>query len=109
MKKAMGWKDADPYQYYYDRGLYYHEIIPDLLCGSQPRNTEDIEELQKDVGATTIINVSAHELIMSVCIARPLYGRLVISADACSCSRTLIFTTGEWTLERYRAKPKSST
>ena len=58
MKKAMGWKDADPYQYHYDRGLYWHEIIPDLICGSQPRNTADMAELKNDVGATTIINVS---------------------------------------------------
>ena len=65
MKKAMGWQDADPYQYYYDRGLYYHEIIPDLLCGSQPRNVEDIIELKEEVGATTVINVgvlSKHSL-----------------------------------------------
>lgn len=57
MKQAMGWKDADPYQYYYDRGLYYHEIAPDLICGSQPRNTEDMTELKEDIGATTVINL----------------------------------------------------
>ena len=59
MKKAMGWDDADPYQYHYDRGLYYHEVMPDLLCGSQPRNVEDIVKLKEDIGATVIINVSA--------------------------------------------------
>ena len=60
MKKAMGWKDADPYQYHYDRGLYYHEIVPDLLCGSQPRNIADVAELKEEVGATTVINVGMH-------------------------------------------------
>ena len=58
MKKAMGWADADPYQYHYDRGLYYHEIAPDLICGSQPRNPEDVIKLKEEVGASTIINVS---------------------------------------------------
>lgn len=64
MKKAMGWDDADPYQYHYDRGLYYHEVMPNLLCGSQPRNVEDIVKLKEDIGATVIVNVSAscHEL-----------------------------------------------
>lgn len=57
MKKAMGWKDADPYQYHYDRGLYYHEIVPDLICGSQPRHAEDITELKEEVHASTIINL----------------------------------------------------
>ena len=60
MKKAMGWKDADPYQYHYDRGLYYHEIVPDLLCGSQPRNVADAAELKEEVGVTTVINVGMH-------------------------------------------------
>lgn len=57
MKKAMGWDDADPYQYHYDRGLYYHEVMPNLLCGSQPRNVEDIVKLKEDIGASVIINV----------------------------------------------------
>lgn len=60
MKEAMGWKDADPYQYYYDRGLYFHEIIPDLICGSQPRHAEDVTQLKEEVGASTIINVGMH-------------------------------------------------
>ncbi|KAL3161748.1 hypothetical protein ABBQ38_008843 [Trebouxia sp. C0009 RCD-2024] len=57
MKQAMGWQDADPYQYHYDRGLYYHEIIPNLLCGSQPRNVADVAELEAEVGVTTVINL----------------------------------------------------
>ena len=74
MKKAMGWRDADPYQYYYDRGLYYHEIIPNLLCGSQPRNVEDIIELKEEVGASTVINVgmlSLHSLLINAVLCSP--------------------------------------
>ena len=67
MKKAMGWKDADPYQYHYDRGLYYHEIVPDLLCGSQPRGVTDVAELKEDVGVTTVVNVGMHNCCKLVC------------------------------------------
>lgn len=38
-------------------GLYYHEVMPNLLCGSQPRNVDDIQQLRDDVGTTVIINV----------------------------------------------------
>ena len=73
MKQAMGWKDADPYQYHYDRGLYYHEIIPDLLCGSQPRNVADVAELKAEVGVTTVLNVGMHDCCKSSLqlLARP--------------------------------------
>lgn len=63
----MGWKDADPYQYHYDRGLYYHEIVPDLLCGSQPRNVADVAELKEEVGVTTVVNVGMHGCCKFVC------------------------------------------
>ena len=73
MKKAMGWKDADPYQYHYDRGLYYHEIVPDLICGSQPRHAEDITELKEEVHASTIINVGMHCSCCCCCWQSKLY------------------------------------
>ncbi len=26
MKEQMGWEHVSPFEYYYDRGLYYHEV-----------------------------------------------------------------------------------
>lgn len=109
MKQAMGWKDADPYQYHYDRGLYYHEIIPDLLCGSQPRNVADIAELKEEVGATTVINVGMHGCCKSTLqasqglTAAPGVIRKLLCGQTgcvywCSCSKMQIFSTGVWTL-----------
>lgn len=41
----MGWSERDPYKYYPERGLYYHEVWPKVYCGSQPQNQHDIDEL----------------------------------------------------------------
>ncbi|KAK9864906.1 hypothetical protein WJX84_012294 [Apatococcus fuscideae] len=55
MQQQMGWKD--PYQYYPERGLYYHEVSPNLFCGSQPQSPEDIQRLRDDVGIGTVVNL----------------------------------------------------
>lgn len=39
----MGW--SEPFCYHFDRGLYFHEVWPRLLCGTQPRNPQEVEEL----------------------------------------------------------------
>lgn len=57
MQRQMGWDSANPYEYHYDRGLYYHEIIPGLFCGSQPRNPEDINVMKEEVNPHTILNL----------------------------------------------------
>lgn len=38
----MNWEGAGVYEYHYERGLYYHEILPNLFCGTMPRNTSDL-------------------------------------------------------------------
>ncbi len=57
MKKAMGWDDRNPYEYHYDAGLYYHEIVPNVICGSQPRNPDDVGHLHETEHVTFILNV----------------------------------------------------
>lgn len=101
----MGWKDADPYQYHYDRGLYYHEISPDLLCGSQPRNVADVAELREEVGVTTVINVGMHGYCKLQChctLLSATQSKYVLSLSVetdhvsvrCSCSKMQISSTG---------------
>lgn len=46
----MGWKDANPYEYHPERGLYYHEVWPGLFCGSQPQSKQDIDALADLLG-----------------------------------------------------------
>eukprot|EP00798_Chlamydomonas_sp_ICE-L_P005012 gene5012-34797_t len=55
MAKQMGW-DANPYEYHFERGLYYHEIAPNLFCGSMPRMASDVDEL-KELGVTAVVNL----------------------------------------------------
>ncbi len=33
------------------------QVWPNLFCGSQPQNAEDIQRLQQDVGIGTVINL----------------------------------------------------
>jgi hypothetical protein len=44
-------------QYHFDRGLYMHEIVPGLFCGTQPRNPREIEELANNHGVDVILNL----------------------------------------------------
>lgn len=55
MQAAMGWDN--PYEYHFDRGLYYHEIVDNLICGSQPRNSDDVQYLHDNERVTTILNL----------------------------------------------------
>lgn len=57
MQRQMGWSHLNPYEYHFDRGLYYHEIVPNLICGSQPRNTHDVDILAADESVTHILNL----------------------------------------------------
>lgn len=56
MQKKMNWDK--PFEYHYDRGLYYHEVYPGVFCGTQPRNPDEVSEIQQTLGITTIVNVS---------------------------------------------------
>lgn len=53
MAERMGWID-NPYEYRPERGLYYHYIQEDVLCGSQPRSVDDIELLRLENVATLL-------------------------------------------------------
>eukprot|EP00877_Chromochloris_zofingiensis_P003265 jgi/Chrzof1/1293/Cz10g01150.t1 len=55
MQKAMEWND--PYKYYFDRGLYFHEVSENLVCGTQPRNPAEVEELAAEHGVSAIVNL----------------------------------------------------
>eukprot|EP00951_Prasinocladus_malaysianus_P013548 scaffold102563_cov47-Prasinocladus_malaysianus.AAC.1 len=57
MKQAMGWEHVSPFEYHFDRGLYFHEVEPNVYCGSQPRNTSDVEYLANEINVTTILNL----------------------------------------------------
>ena len=53
----MNWDHLSPYEYHPERGLYHHEILPNLLCGSQPRSAADVDIIKHEIGATDIISL----------------------------------------------------
>ena len=55
----MTWDHVNPYEYHPERGLYFHEVQPNLLCGSQPQRPSDIEQLRSQEGVTNIVNLQA--------------------------------------------------
>lgn len=59
----MGWRASglDPFQYHPERGLYLHEVAPGLLCGTQPRCSEELEVLQREHGVTHIVCLQRDE------------------------------------------------
>lgn len=57
MQQQMGWGHLSPYEYHFDRGLYYHEVADNVICGTQPRNREDVRILAETQGVTTILNL----------------------------------------------------
>lgn len=58
MKSKMKWDPDAPYDYRFERGLYYHHILEnELLCGSQPTCAEDIRYLKEAENVDTIISV----------------------------------------------------
>lgn len=38
-------KMSNPFQYHPELGMYYHEVAPGLLCGTQLRTPADVERL----------------------------------------------------------------
>eukprot|EP00955_Chlamydomonas_euryale_P054569 355876-Chlamydomonas_euryale.AAC.1 len=56
MNDAMQWGDLDPYKYHPQRGLYWHEVSPGLICGSQPRSADDVARLHAS-GVTHIVSL----------------------------------------------------
>lgn len=58
MKEKMRWDPDAPYDYRFERGLYYHHILDnELLCGSQPTTADDIRYLKEAENVDTIISV----------------------------------------------------
>lgn len=55
MNKEMQW-GLNPYEYHPHRGLYWHEIVPGLICGTQPRSAADVTKL-KEEGVSHILNL----------------------------------------------------
>jgi len=55
MAKQMHW--SNPFEYHFDRGLYFHEVSPNLFCGTQPRNPEEVLALANLHDIRTIVNL----------------------------------------------------
>ena len=47
--RRMNWDGSNPYEYHPERGIYFHEVFPRVICGSQPRTAEDISLLHDQV------------------------------------------------------------
>ncbi len=45
----------NPFEYHPELGLYYHEVAPGLLCGTQLRSAADVERL---AGAFLFVSVT---------------------------------------------------
>lgn len=56
MAERMGWID-NPYEYKPERGLYYHYIAPNLLVGSQPLNSIDIDHLRDQEQVSVVMSL----------------------------------------------------
>eukprot|EP00238_Polyblepharides_amylifera_P013388 CAMPEP_0196583218 /NCGR_PEP_ID=MMETSP1081-20130531/42536_1 /TAXON_ID=36882 /ORGANISM="Pyramimonas amylifera, Strain CCMP720" /LENGTH=294 /DNA_ID=CAMNT_0041904033 /DNA_START=156 /DNA_END=1040 /DNA_ORIENTATION=- len=59
--KEMKSRMFNPYEYHPDLGLYYHEVYPGLIVGTQPKTAADIEFLQKNENVSTIFNMQQDE------------------------------------------------
>jgi len=55
MQRKMGWDKFDPFKYNPERGLFFHEVAPSLLCGTQPRSPYEVAALQEEHGVTHIV------------------------------------------------------
>ena len=58
----MGWENSNLYEYHPERGLYYHEVTSNLICGSQPQTREDIEHLHFQENVTNIVNLQVRSV-----------------------------------------------
>lgn len=77
----MGWTHLDnPFEYHFDRGLYYHYIAPDMIVGSQPRNAPDVDALAAE-GVGVILNLQQVGLAGHA-LPQPLGGPLWLGAHA---------------------------
>ncbi|PRW20171.1 phosphoglucan phosphatase chloroplastic [Chlorella sorokiniana] len=57
MAERMGWTNLDnPYEYHFDRPIYYHYITPDVIVGSQPRHALDVDQLAAE-GVNVILSL----------------------------------------------------
>lgn len=57
MQEKMQWTNS-PFEYDFERGLYYHHILADeLLCGSQPTNVDDVRYLREAEEVDVIVSV----------------------------------------------------
>lgn len=45
--------------------LDHHEIIPHLLCGAQPRNSQEVDHLKDEHGITCIISLQNDNDLLS--------------------------------------------
>uniref|UniRef100_A0A7S0X6Z4 Tyrosine specific protein phosphatases domain-containing protein n=1 Tax=Mantoniella antarctica TaxID=81844 RepID=A0A7S0X6Z4_9CHLO len=54
--KAMAEYSKTPFEYRHDLGLYYHTILPNLLVGTQPVSTADIDRLHDVEGVTCMFD-----------------------------------------------------
>eukprot|EP00897_Mesotaenium_endlicherianum_P006226 jgi/Mesen1/5631/ME000282S04777 len=53
MKRAM----KSPFEYHHDLGMYYTRITENLIVGSQPQSSEDIDRLFFDEGVAVVLNL----------------------------------------------------
>ncbi len=58
MREQMGWDacDKSPFEYHPERGLFFHLIWSQLICGSQPQTVDDIVSLYNE-GVTGILSL----------------------------------------------------
>jgi hypothetical protein len=90
MQQQMGWGHLSPYEYHFERGLYYHEVAENVICGTQPRNREDVRVLAETQGVTTILNVSPGRVSCPMSAAATSLGvaaRAACRSLAMSCHR----------------------
>lgn len=61
MAEKMGWNDGlrNPYEYHPERGIYYHYIMDDIICGSQPRTADDIVHIATNEEVKAILSMQA--------------------------------------------------
>jgi hypothetical protein len=82
----MGWDHLNPYEYHPERGLYYHEVFPNLLCGSQPQTPVDIEQLHSQERVTNIVNLQACR--PSPAPSSPLFHTVLLSLQPTRLARS---------------------
>ncbi|KAK9830917.1 hypothetical protein WJX81_004774 [Elliptochloris bilobata] len=55
--RTMQKKMSNPFEYHPELGLYYHEVAPGLLCGTQLRTPADIERLAGEEGVNVVVSL----------------------------------------------------